>query len=85
MDIPNNDDGLKWFGEGFDGFPKSLTEDTVQYTIHTLEATQNQQKTASKLKLVQQRLKTLCKDLLKDYIWQRDAFNVELVFKDSQW
>ena len=30
------DDGLKWFGEGFDGFPKLLPEDCVEYTIYVL-------------------------------------------------
>lgn len=31
MDGPQDD--LKWFGEGFDGFPKRLPEDTVAYIL----------------------------------------------------
>jgi hypothetical protein len=33
----DTDDGLKWFGEGFDGFPKKLPEDVVEYIIFIID------------------------------------------------
>ena len=33
---PPQDDGFKWFGEGFEGFPKRLPEDCVEYIIYVV-------------------------------------------------
>lgn len=84
MDNQFPDDGLKWFGEGFDGFPKRLPDDCVEYVIYVVEEKLNSTtairdrlneilKTASELK----------KTYLKDYIWQRDAFELSLYPKSD--
>lgn len=39
MDDQPPDDGLKWFGEGFDGFPKRLPDDCVEYIIYLVDST----------------------------------------------
>ena len=78
MDIPGEDDGLKWFGEGFDCFPKRLPDDCVEYVIHVIDA--KQQTAAATLTRLNQLLKAsneLKKKLLKDYIWQRDEFELK--------
>lgn len=79
MDIPTEDDGLKWFGEGFDGFPKRLPEDCVEYIIHVLGA--KFESAAALLTRFNQILKgsnELKKNHLRDYIWQREDFELKL-------
>ncbi|KAK5113486.1 hypothetical protein LTR62_003355 [Meristemomyces frigidus] len=68
-------DGFKWFGEGFDGFPKRLPEDCVEYAIYVID--QKLKDIAATRTRLNQILKTaneLCKKHTKDYIWQRDTF-----------
>lgn len=81
MEAPNTDDGLKWFGEGFDGFPKRLPEDCVEYIIHVIDGKQRADNLAATRTRLNQILKAsndLQKKHLKDYIWQREAFNLKL-------
>ena len=76
-------DGLKWFGEGFDGFPKRLPEDTVKYAIYAIDAKLEATQRVSLLKAVLQDINSFTKDLLKDYIWQRDTFSLELKLEEG--
>lgn len=79
MDDKVNDDGLKWFGEGFDGFPKRLPEDCVEYFIHVLdEQFKNPTKNRARLDAILKHSTELKKSLLKDYIWQREEFALRL-------
>ncbi|KAI5361276.1 Putative Ecd family protein [Septoria linicola] len=73
------DDGLKWFGEGFDGFPKRLPDDCVEYVIHVVHGGLNS--TAALRTRLNEILKAATeskKKLLKDYIWQRQEFDLTL-------
>lgn len=72
-------DGVKWFGEGFDGFPKILLDDCVQYTVYIIDSKLNDFNVREQLRKVQAAANALCKNLLKDFIWQRDAFGLEMV------
>lgn len=79
MDIPTQEDDFKWLGEGFDGFPKRLPDDCVEYIIHAIDS---KLKTATSLRA---RLNQVLKgsnefrnNILKDYIWQRDDFELKL-------
>ncbi|KAL8789059.1 MAG: hypothetical protein Q9213_001322 [Squamulea squamosa] len=76
MDDPP--DAFKWFGEGFDGFPKSLPNDCVQYTLYIINAKLSDLEHRAQLRRVRTAATTLCKDVLKDFIWQRDEFYMEL-------
>ncbi|KAL8696217.1 MAG: hypothetical protein Q9224_002910 [Gallowayella concinna] len=71
-------DGFKWFGEGFDGFPKILPDDCVQYTLYVINERLNSLETRAQLRKVQAAAVSLCKSLLKSFIWQRDEFRLEL-------
>jgi len=80
MDVPaQGEDGLKWFGEGFEGFPKRLPDDTVEYIICVIDQKLNEAAIRSRLKEVQNVANALTKGLLKDYIWQRESFKSDLV------
>ncbi|KAL8871378.1 MAG: hypothetical protein Q9174_002777 [Haloplaca sp. 1 TL-2023] len=78
MDVSQSKD-FKWFGEGFDGFPKVLPDDCAQYMIYTADRKLSDFNVREQLRKVQAAATTLTKSLLNDYIWQRDDFRLELV------
>ncbi|KAF6235546.1 hypothetical protein HO173_006229 [Letharia columbiana] len=81
MDAPR--DGFKWFEEGFDGFPKSLPEDCIEYTIYLLDSTLTDLERREKLRQVQSAGTELTNRLLKDFIWQREGFRLSLEREDG--
>jgi hypothetical protein len=82
-DIPKDD--FKWFGEGFDGFPKKLPEDVVEYIVFIIDTRLSDIQTRERLQAFQRALASLEKKFLKEYIWQRDALKLELVREDGRW
>ena len=72
-------DGLKWFGEGFDGFPRRLPDDCVEYAIYYLNAQAKDIDIRQKLREVQARANLMTKQILQGFIWQRETFKLELV------
>lgn len=78
-------DGLKWFGEGFDGFPKKLPEDVVEYIILIIDTRLSDIQTRERLQAFQRALQDLKKKFLKEYIWQRDEIKLDLVRENDRW
>jgi hypothetical protein len=76
-------DELKWFGEGFDGFPKRLPEDCVEYMLFIIDSSLTQKELLYQLEVVRKAALKLTKELLKDYIWQRDDFNLKSEVQNS--
>ncbi|CAN9116333.1 unnamed protein product [Alternaria alternata] len=83
MDGPQDD--LKWFGEGFDGFPKKLPDDVVEYTVFIIDSRLSDIQTRERLQAFQRALTILEKRFLKEYIWQRDSLALDLVREEHQW
>ncbi len=83
MDFPQDD--LKWFGEGFDGFPKKLPDDVVEYIIFIIDSKLSDIQTRERLQAFQRALNVLEKKFLKEYIWQRDSIKLDLVREGHQW
>ncbi|KAF2501041.1 SGT1-domain-containing protein [Lophium mytilinum] len=81
--VPKDD--FKWFGEGFDGFPKHLPEDCVEYIIFVIDAKLSDIQKRERLQKIQRVATDLEKKLLKEYIWQRESFKLTLVHEDSSW
>jgi hypothetical protein len=79
MEGPKDD--LKWFGEGFDGFPKRLPEDCVEYMLFIINDQLNQKALLARLEEVRKEASKLGGKLLKEYIWQREEFALELELK----
>ncbi|KAL8962477.1 MAG: hypothetical protein Q9193_001120 [Seirophora villosa] len=77
--MADHPDGFKWFGEGFDGFPKILPDDCVQYMVYIIDSKLNDFNIREQLRKVQAAANALCKELLKGFIWQRDGFELEIV------
>ncbi|KAK3677194.1 hypothetical protein LTR78_002732 [Recurvomyces mirabilis] len=80
MDGSNTEgDGLKWFGEGFDGFPKRLPEECVEYAIYVIDSKlKDIAATRMRLNQILKVANELCKKHTKDYIWQRDSLELKL-------
>lgn len=74
---------FKWFDEGFDGFPKHLPEDCVEYFMYIIDTQLTDSEIRSELRSVQSSANSLTKKLLKDYIWQRQSFDLELVHENG--
>ena len=74
---------LKWFGEGFDGFPKHLPEDCVEYFIYVIDPNLKNSEVRSQLRQIETSASNLTKKLLKDYIWQRQSFKLELLHENG--
>ena len=77
-------DDFKWFGEGFDGFPKSLPEDCIEYTIYILDSALTDLERREKLRQVQNAGIKLTNQLLRDFIWQRESFKLSLEREDGR-
>ena len=76
--MSGSEEGFQWFGEGFDGFPRGLPEDCVEYTLYVIDATLQDDEVRRKLRDVQASANVLTKQLLKGFIWQRERFKLEL-------
>ena len=74
---------FKWFGEGFDGFPRKLPEDCVEYTVHILDTKLTEAATRQRLRDVLAAVTASTKKLLKEYIWQNESFNIQLAREDG--
>ena len=74
MALPQDD--LKWFGEGFDGFPRRIPEDCVDYSLFVINAELGPTETQSRLNAVQTAATELTQQLTQDYVWQREPFNL---------
>ncbi|CZS95125.1 related to sgt1 protein [Rhynchosporium agropyri] len=77
MDLP--DLGFKGFGEGFEGFPKRLPEDCVEYSLFIIKSKlKSQKEVLGRLEEVRKESLRMTERLLKEYIWQREAFKLEI-------
>src|SRR5579859_414391 len=85
INMSKEDEDFKWFGDGFDGFPKSLPEDTVEYVVHVVDPKLSVTETKSRLNDILRSANELKKKYVKDYIWQRDDFNLRLKREDGMW
>lgn len=63
---------------GFKGFERSLPENCVEYMLFIIDAKLQPQHVFSRLDTVRKAAVQLSSRLTSGYIWQRDAFNVEV-------
>ncbi|KAL3426211.1 hypothetical protein PVAG01_03001 [Phlyctema vagabunda] len=77
MAVPNDD--LKWFGEGFDGFPRRLPDDCVEYTLFVTDSKlRTQREILARLETIRKGAQKLINNLLKEFIWQRGPFKLDI-------
>jgi hypothetical protein len=84
MDSP--DDNFPRFGDGFEGFPKRLPEDCVEYFLFIIDSRLKTQKELhAQLEAVRRTSIKLTGALLGNYIWQRDSFKLEIESLNGTW
>jgi hypothetical protein len=72
-----SDDAEKQFNPNL-GFEREVSENTVSYLLLVLDGSQDSRQLLRQLEGVRQAAMQLCRDLTENYIWQRDAFDLEL-------
>ena len=70
---------VKWFREGRSRFPKTLPEDSVEYAIYIIDTKLSDFQVQEQFRQVQKAGIKLMNDLLKDYIWQRERIQLDLI------
>lgn len=86
---PSKED-IEWFRSTFRPIPKpKLPDDCVEYSLYVLpsnssDASAKPLEVRSRLREVQKASSELTKGLLKDYIWQRENFGLELTSEDGR-
>ncbi|ETS85486.1 hypothetical protein PFICI_03511 [Pestalotiopsis fici W106-1] len=71
-------DNGNFFGEGFNGFPRQLPENCVEYIILIIDNQLEARKVLSSLEAVRKAAVRLTEKLTKDYIWQRDGLQLDV-------
>lgn len=83
------EEDIAWFKSTFHPIPKpQLPDDAVEYSIYHLPSPapaviDETAETRARLLEVQGTAAELTKDLLKDYIWQREGFRLEIIKEDG--
>ena len=77
MEGPEGD--FNGFGKGFAGFPKRLPEDCVDYSLFIIDAKiKSQRELLSSLEAIRKEALKFTEGLLKEYIWHRDPFRLNV-------
>lgn len=66
------------FGEGFNGFPRQLPDNCVEYILLVIDSQLEARKLLSSLEVVRKAAVQLAEKLTKDYIWQRDGLQLNV-------
>ncbi len=85
--MPPTEEDLAWFRSTFHPIPKPrLPEDCVEYCLYVFDANTdpgNDSENRLRLREVQKHASELQKEWLKDYVWQRQDFALEMVAEDG--
>lgn len=87
---PMSQEDIEWFKSTFHPIPKpELPDDSIEYSLYYVPSdpapatVDEAAETRSRLVEVQKSAAELTKDLLKDYIWQREGFRLEITKEDG--
>jgi len=76
--MENVKDEFQGFENGFDGFPKRLPDDCVEYTLFIIDSKLKAKELLARLETVRKESMKVSSALIKEYIWQRETFKLEL-------
>ena len=87
---PTSQEDIDWFKSTSRPIPKpQLPDDSVEYSLYYIPSNpapatvDEAAETRSRLVEVQRSAAELTRELLKDYIWQRDGFRLEIAKQDG--
>ncbi|RYP49007.1 hypothetical protein DL768_005198 [Monosporascus sp. mg162] len=72
------EDKTEFFENGFQEFPRMLPENCVEYMLFMIDSRVESRKLLSDLEAVRKAAVQLCDRFTKDYIWQRDVFQLHI-------
>ncbi|KAL9617518.1 MAG: hypothetical protein Q9160_007676 [Pyrenula sp. 1 TL-2023] len=85
--MPATEEDIAWFKSTFHAIPKArLPDDCVEYSIYLFSTgidSRNGTESRRRLEDIQRQAALLQKRWLKDYIWQRQGFSLEIVNEDG--
>lgn len=85
--MPPTEEDLAWFRSTFHPIPKPrLPDDCVEYCLYIFNSEidpSNDSELRLRLREVQKHASELQKEWLKDYIWQRQGFGLEMATEDG--
>lgn len=87
---PMSEEDLEWFKSTFRPIPRpQLPDDAIEYSLHLISSSPTPASadavalTRARLQEVQKTASELVKGLLKNYIWQREAFGLQITKEDG--
>lgn len=87
---PMSQEDIEWFKSTFHPIPKpELPDDSIEYSLYYVPSdpapatVDEAAETRSRLVEVQRSAAELTKELLRDYIWQREGFRLEITKEDG--
>lgn len=87
---PPTDEDIEWFRSTFRPIPKAqLPDDCIEYSLYcvstsNVDSTEDADLIRNRLTEVQKAAAELVRAFLKDYIWQRDIFMLEMIREDGK-
>lgn len=86
--MPPTEEDLAWLRSTFHPIPRpALPDDCVEYSLYLIGSTVNSgsdSETKLRFRDIQKYASTLQKQWLKDYIWQRQSFGLEMIKEDGE-
>ena len=73
-----SEDKTEFFENGFEDFPRRLPENCVEYMLFIVDSQVESRKLLSELEVVRKAATQLCNRFTRDYIWQRDVFQLQV-------
>ena len=86
--MTSKEEDIAWLKSTFHPIPRpALPDDCIEYSLYVLDTKldqSNQSEIKIQLRDVQKHATQRQREWLKDYIWQRQPFNLELVSEDGE-
>jgi hypothetical protein len=80
----SKDDLVEQARLGSSDFPRAIPEDCVEYFLYLIDPNLTEFQRRDKLRDIQKASTVLIKKYLKDYIWEREAFSLNLARQDGK-
>ncbi|KAI1462970.1 SGT1-domain-containing protein [Daldinia caldariorum] len=74
----DSEDNIEFSEGGFKEFPRRLPENCVEYLLFVIDSKLEARSLLSELENIRKAAMQLCDSIAKDYIWQRDSFQLRI-------
>ncbi|KAI1632037.1 SGT1-domain-containing protein [Biscogniauxia mediterranea] len=74
----DSEDRTEFFQHGFEGFPRRLPDNCVEYVLFLIDSTLDARTLLAELENIRKAAVQLCSRIASEYIWQRDSFQLQV-------